>query len=522
MKNNFKKITAIFIAAATMIIMVGCGSKDGVNGTAPKNEVTGADTAADTRDTINIAVDSDVGSMSVFGSGSTYSYVANQIYEGLYALGYNNEIVSQLAESWEEVDSTHYIFKIHQGVKFHDGNVLTAKDVLFSFKLMQEDASYSQYVTNVDFDKTKVVDDYTFELYLKEKNAYTFNNLSGVRIVSEASWNASADKMVTTPIGTGPYKLKDYVSGSYVTLEAFDDYWGGASDIKEATFTTIAEPSQKTTALETGEVQLVMNLQISDIVYLSQKTDYTVTKDIARQSLSLFLNMDDSSIFSNKQVRQALCYTIDNDSIKTVSYGGVGMASLAPFSEAMLDYSDEMAGDMYIVSDMNKAKNLIQESGISSGTIKIATNGTSEQVAAAEVIQNNLSELGFTAEINNYDSATIWNVGSDPTQWDIILMVTSSPSGYGLDSMNAFLTGLNWSSWTGENFDKFTQLFLQAVGAGDEQTSLEKSVEAIKLVEDESPIYSMVQLANVYAHDANLNFKVWDQSSLYLKDLKFK
>ena len=532
MKKNFKKMAAIFVAVATMVTMVGCGAKNESNNAAPTNgatsEVTSttgdasADSGASTRDTISIAVDGDVGNMSVFGSGATYSYVSNQIYEGLYAVGYDNEYVPRLAESWDKVDSTHYIFKIRQGVKFHDGNVLTANDVLFSFKLMQEDTNYSQYVTNVDFDKTKVVDDYTFELYFKEQNAYTFPNLSNISIVSEASWNASPDKMVTTPVGTGPYKLKDYVSGSNVTLEAFADYWGGAPDIKEATFTVIAEPSQKTTALETGEVQLVMNLQTSDIEYLNKKSDYAVTKDIGVQSLSFFLNMHDNSVFANKQVRQALCYALDNEAINTVSYGGYGLAGTAPFSSAMKDYNDQMAGDIYTTSDMDKAKSLIKESSVSGGTIKIVTDGTSPEIAAAEIIQNTLSELGFTAEINNYDSATIWSVAADPTQWDLLLMVTASPSGYGVDSMKAFLGGLNWSGWTGESFDNFMNLCTETIGAGDEQTSNEKAIEVVKVIEEECPIYSAVQLVNCYAYDANLNFKVWNASSLYLKDLKFK
>lgn len=530
MKKNFKKIAAILVAVAIMVSMAGCASNNETTGTASKSgtssESTSAagatDTTASTRDTINVAVDADVGNMSVFGSGNTFAYVSNQIYEGLYAVDYNKELTPRLAESWEEVDSTHYIFKIRQGVKFHDGNALTANDVLFSYKLMQEDSSYSQYVINVDFDKTKVVDEYTFELFLIEQNAYTFTNLSNVNIVSEASWNASSDKMVSSPVGTGPYKLKSYTSGSSITLEAFNDYWGGVPDIKEVNFYVIAEPSQRTTALETGEVQLIMNLQTSDIEYLNGKSEYAVTKDTGIQSLSFFLNMHNGSVFANKQVRQALCYALDNEAINTVSFGGYGLASTAPFSSAMRDYSDEMAGEIYTTSDMDKAKNLIAESGVSGGTVKIVTDGTSSKIAAAEIIQNTLSELGFTAEINNYDSATIWNVGADPSKWDVLLMVTASPSGYGVDSMKAFLGGLNWSGWSGESFDNFMKLCAETIGADSTKASNEKAIEVVKVIEDETPIYAMVQLANCYAYDANLNFRVWNASSLYIKDLKFQ
>ncbi|MBF4694448.1 ABC transporter substrate-binding protein [Fusibacter ferrireducens] len=520
MKKRFMRLVVMLIILATSFSIVGCSSKK--NDAQTEGAVNENENAPEVRDKINIAVDSDVGNMNVFGSGNTYAYISNQIYEGLFALGYDKEVVPRLAESWEEIDSTHYIFKIRKGVKFHDGNDLTANDVLFSYKLMQEDANYNQYVINVDFEKTKVVDDYTFELYFKEQNAYTFTNLSNVNIVSEASWTASPDKMVTTPIGTGPYKLKDYLSGSYITLESFSEYWGGEPSIKEATFTVIAEPSQKTTALETGEVQLVMNVQISDIGYLMTNSDYNVTLDTGVQSLSFFLNMNENSVFSNKQVRQAFGYALDNDAINIVAYDGYGKAGTAPFSAAMKDYSEKMVGEIYTTTDVGKAKKMVDESGVDGGVVKIATNGTSAQIAAAEIIQNVLSELGFTAEINNYDSATIWNVGSDPTQWDVLLMVTASPSGYGVDSMKAFLGGLNWSGWKGESFDRFMQLCKETIGANSVDASNEKAVDVVKVIEEEMPIYSLVQLANSYAFDPSLNFRVWNASSLYLKDLKFE
>ena len=131
-------------------------------------------------------------------------------------------------------------------------------------------------------------------------------------------------------------------------------------------------------------------------------------------------------------------------------------------------------------------------------------------------------ELGFTAEINNYDMATIWDVASDPTQWDIVLQIAAAPSGYGLDQLQAFLVALNWSKWSGEDFDKFNELYQEAIMAGTPEESRKKAVEAVKLVEETAQTYAFVQLSDIYGYKDNLNFRVWNQNSLLVKDLKFE
>lgn len=513
MKKRAKVITALALAVTMMASVVGCGggSNSGAGGSAGAG-----------KDTLTVAMSGDVGDLSPFSTSGTAPYLWHQIYEPLFDLGYNMEVTPVLAENWEQVDSTHYTMKIREGVTDSAGNPFTAKDAVFALNTYSQAAEFANYVANIDFTKTTAADDYTLELYLLQANTYTFTNLSSVFMFTQAAWEASEDGMVTDPVGTGAYTLKDYVSGSYVELEAREDYWDGAPEIKNVKLNVIAEPSQATTALETGEVDLVMGLQSSDQEYIDSKEGLTTLVNPAIRSMTMFMNMSENSVFKTQEARQALCYAVDNEAINEVVYGGLASPSVCPFSTAMMDYSADVDGEMYTAADTEKAQELLKSAGVTEGNIKIATDGSSEQTAIAEILQSTLMELGFTAEINNYDTATIWDVASDSTQWDIILQIAAAPSGYGLDQLQAFLTTLNWSQWQGSEFDQFNTLYAETISAETEEVEAEKTAEAVKLVEDVAPTYAFVQLSDIYGFADNLNFQVWNQNSLLVKDLKFE
>ena len=510
-----KKVLALILALVLVVSLAACGGS-GSSGD------SGSGTSSNAGKTNLIVVtDSDLGNASPFGSGNSFAYMQDQVYEELFMLGYDMEYTPKIAESWDQVDDTHYTFHIREGIKDSEGNPLTASDVIFSMNLYAADATYSQYVAHIDFDKTVATDDYTVDVYFADTNAFAFSQLAGVRIVTQAAWEASADQMVTTPVGTGPYKLKEYVGGSYFVLVANENYWGGQPEITEVRFNIVSEASQRTTLLETGAADLVMSLQASDVKYISDKSDFEVDNHISTQTMTMFINMDPVSAMSSKELRQALCYSIDNESMNVAAYGGYCAGSTTLFSTAMTDYTDAMASNMYTTVDEAKAAELFAASGKSGSKIRIATDGSAPETTIAEMIQPILMAQGFEVSIDSYDSATIWSVATDPTQWDLLLMIASAPSGNGLDEMTAFLAGLNFSKWEGESFDTAVAAMMEASNTVDESARIDLTKQALDVVVDEVPAYGIVQIAQSFAYSSSLNFKVWNQSSLYVADLKF-
>lgn len=512
-----KKTLAFILALAMVLALSACGGSGNAASDTP------AETTANqpAKDTLTIAVSSDLGNMGPFGSGDSYGYFQDQVYESLFMVGYDMVLTPRLAKSWEQVDDTHYTFHLHEGLQDSAGNPITASDVLFSMKLYTQDVTYSQYVSHVDFDKTVATDDLTLDVYFADTNAFAFSQLAGVRVVTQAAWEASPDQMVTTPVGSGPYKLKEYVGGSYFVLEVNENYWGEQPTLKEARFNIVSEPAQRTTQLETGAADLVMGLQASDVAYISEKSNFTVLNHVSVQTMTMFFNMSPSSVMSSKEVRQGLCYAIDNSAMNVAAFGGYCAPSTAFISSAMTDYTEDMASEFYTTADQTKAKELFAASG-KTGTIRIATDGSPAETTIAEMIQPILLDAGFTVVIDSYDPATIWSVGSDPSQWDLLLMVAAAPSGNGLDEMFAFFGGLNFSKWGGESYDTAVGLMMQASNTVNETERLELTKQAIDIVHEEVPAYGMVQIAQNYAFRNDLNFRVWNQASLNLADLKFE
>lgn len=516
----FKRTMAVILSAAMVFGLTACGGKktDSAAGT-DKAAVDSAGSGS-AKEVLTVVTDGDVGNMGPFGSGNSFAYLQDQVYQSLFAYGYDMEITPVLAESWDMEDETHYVFHLRDGLHDSENNPITAEDVLFSMNLYTSDATYSQYVQHIDFDKTKVVDDSTLDLFFADTNAFAFSQLAGVRVVTKAAWEASEDEMVTDPVGSGPYKLKEYVSGSYFTLDINENYWGEKPEIKEIRFNVVSEPSQRTTQLETGAADLVMNLQSSDVEYIKNKEGYEVDCHICTQSMTMFFNMTENSVMSSKELRQAVCYAIDNNAMNVAAYGGYCAPAKAFFSTAMMDYTDDMEKDIYTSCNKEKSAEMIEASGKKGSSIHIATDGSPQETTIAEMIQSILIEQGFEVIIDSYDGATIWSVASDPTQWDLLLMIASAPSGSGLDEMTAFLAGLNFSQWNGAEYDKAVSLMTEASNTVDVEKRLDLTRQALEIVEEEVPAYAIVQIAQNYAYDTALNFRVWNQASMYAADLK--
>ena len=158
-------------------------------------------------------------------------------------------------------------------MKFHDGSEVKAEDVKFSLDRAINSAAVSYIVDFID--KVDVVDDYTVNVELKAPYAPALRNLSVpfAAIVPKAVVEADEEAFKLHPIGTGPYKFVEWKQGDSVTLERFDDYYAGAAETQKLVMKVIPEASQRTIALETGEVDLAYDLLPNDLEKVRSNSD---------------------------------------------------------------------------------------------------------------------------------------------------------------------------------------------------------------------------------------------------------
>ena len=170
-------------------------------------------------------------------------------------------------ESYEIVSDTEWVFKLKQGVKFHNGQEMKAADVKASLELCKESPQVSQYGTSSG--TIEVVDDYTIKMTTDGPQSGLLSDLCHHgNAILPADLIASGHDFNKEPIGTGPYKLVAWNKGESLELEAFEDYWGGAPAIKKVAWKVIPEGSSRTMALEAGEVDLIIEVESTDLTRL--------------------------------------------------------------------------------------------------------------------------------------------------------------------------------------------------------------------------------------------------------------
>lgn len=349
------------------------------------------------KDTIIFAQGADVTSFDPHvGKETPAVAVTNHIYDTLVEVDpVTNEVIPQIAESWEQLSDTEYLFHIRQGIKFHNGEDLKADDVKFSLDRAIATPAVSYIVDFIE--SVEEVDEYTVKVTTKEPYAPTLRNLAVpfAAIVPKDYVTANPDALRTAPVGSGPYKFVSWSQNDNVRLEAYADYYAGAPKTQYIMMKVIPEAAQRTIALETGEIDIAYDLLISDIRRVEEDPDLTLYSAPSLSCYYVSFNMNKAP-FDNKLVRQALNMAIDRELlVETVNRGTGSPADniIAPavfgyYPVGMYEYNPE------------KAKELLAEAGYPNGfDCTLWVNNAQDRVEMCQAIQEMFREIGVNCRV---------------------------------------------------------------------------------------------------------------------------
>lgn len=394
----------------------------------------------------------------------------------------DNELVSQpvLAESFEVAeDGLTYTFTLHQGVLFHDGVELTAKDVQYTYDFYRNPESASTIVDNFKgIDTIETPDDYTVVVKMAEVNAASITNWAEVAIVQSAYHaEVGEDTYRNQPIGTGAFKLVEYSPADYVLLEAFEDHFRGRPNIDNIRQEVVPEPSVRTIALETGESDSALwPLLVEDSQRLAEDSNFTVIKTSTGGVKHIPLN-NKLPQFSDKRVRQAMLHALDRQRIIDELWNGaaaVANSNLAPkFAFYSLDQDPALKRYDF---DVDAANALLDEAGWTIGSDGIrekegtklsftctTITGDTARRPIAELAQQMLKEVGIDMQLSESPVSAIleglrngtieaslfnWTYGSVDPDPSATLLSTG---------------GQNWNSFENARVDELINQGLQVV-----------------------------------------------------------
>ncbi|REJ35885.1 MAG: peptide ABC transporter substrate-binding protein [Bacillota bacterium] len=356
------------------------------------------------KDTIVVGITSDIVNLDPhnFRHRDTETVLRN-IYDGLVTRGPDMQPVPELAESITQIDDTTWEFKLRRGVKFHDGTEMTAHDVAFSInRYVREGAMGGQTSPRKDLlgpvTHADPVDDYTVRVYLSQPWSVFLPYLVHHMVVPASV----GDGLVEHPIGAGPFKFVEWVRGSHIVLERFDDYYGGAPDLgrsgpapaKRVIFRVIPENATRLAALMAGEIDIMAAVPVHAVPDIQRHPNLELRPVMGTRSYFTELNVRRPP-FDDKRVRQAMNYAIDVNLVIDRLLDGLGQPLSTVLSPLSFGHNDDLVPYPY---DPDKARQLLAEAGYPNGfTFELSVEDRRRDVAEAYAFM--LSQIGVTARV---------------------------------------------------------------------------------------------------------------------------
>jgi peptide/nickel transport system substrate-binding protein len=334
-------------------------------------------------------------------AGSSFAVLANVI-EALTDYNDNMELAPELATSWEQSeDGLTWTFTLREGVKFSNGRDFTADDVVYSFQRIHDPALGSGDVSNCGGEGATFAapDPLTFTITTTEPNAILPVNIAGAAscaIIAQES--VGENGQIVVPIGTGPFSIESVTGTINMRLVKNPYYWQeGLPYLDAVEIVVMSESAVREAALLGGEVDWIMDPAPQSYDALKNSPDIVVSEAAQLAYTYLGLNLNREPL-NDMRVRQAIAFAIDRQQICEAGAFGLCTPVQGPTAPGSAWYFDYIP----YTRDLDKARQLLGEAGVGDGFDMeiMATSTYEETVRQAQVIQQNLAEVGIRVSIS--------------------------------------------------------------------------------------------------------------------------
>ena len=430
------------------------------------------------------------------------------IFSSLVKLSGDLRVVPDLAIRFEQPDPTTYVAEVRHGVKFHDGRELTSADVAYTFRRFLDPRFVSgrkgayRMITSVE-----ILDRYTVAFHLSEPSgSFPINLVMGIVPAG------TGPEAVRRPIGSGPYRIGEFVADDHVTLTAFPDYFEGPPANASLTFRVVPDDTMRGLELRNGAVDLVVNDLTPDIVdTLRKDPNLKVVTAVGTDYAYLGFNLRDP-LLQDARLRRAIGFAIDRPGI--VNYLRRGLAQ--PAVGVIPPMSWAFAADAFqFTHDPDKAKQLLDDAGYPDPDgdgplprlrLSLKTSTVEAYRLQAAVIQQSLAEVGIAVDVRSYEFATLfadvlkgnvqlytlqWVGVTDPDMLRRVFLSTQTPP-----------AGFNRGYYSNPEVDR---LIAAASSAATEAERKALYGEAQRVIAFDAPYVSLWTKTNVAVYQAELH-----------------
>lgn len=471
-----KKLLALFLALVMVgAVLSGCGDGSKDPGGQGNNGETGEPVKGG-EITVGIAQDLDdsLDPHQTVAAGTRE--VLFNIFEGLVKPNSDGEMIPAVAEKYElSEDGTTYTFTLRDGVKFHNGQTVTAEDVVYSINrcaAVPEGQEKPLVAAFSAIRSVEALDEKTVTVTIAQRD------LEFISYMTAAIIPAGYADQATAPVGTGPFKFVSRTPQENFIMERFEDYWGTPAWLDKVTYKICENADALVMNLNGSSIDLCAHLTSAQAAQLN--SNFKVLEGTMNLVQAIYLN-NQAKPFDNQLVRQALCYAIDRQGIMDMVADGHGTAVGSSIYPAFTKYFLPELVDKY-PHNVEKAKELLAQAGYPNGfdmTISVPNN-YQPHMDTAEVVAEQLREAGIRVTIQPVEWSTWLDTIYNGRQFQATVV--------GVDAANMTARAMleRFTSDYAKNFINYSNpaydaLFQQAINAADEatQTDLYKQMETM-------------------------------------------
>ena len=533
-----KKILALMLAAAMAMSMVACGSGDQGTAQKPAEETKTEQTTetkkeestekkeetpaapAEEKDTFTVAISYMPDQLSPANGGSDdYTSMTRPLFDRFYMENNDGGIDYYMAESLDiSEDGKTYTLKIRDDVKWSDGTPVTTKDIQFAidFAILKNGRASVTSINGQPVD-IQIVDDQTMTFTLPEPYAYYIVSLSSLVPYPYHVFDGDAQKMLddvtyyTKPgfVTTGPYVVSE-INEDSVVYTARDDYYRGTPSVKKVVMKVIGSGSTKAIAFENGEIDYMRLTTVDELEkYEAQPDKYNIYSFSEARLNYLQVNPYGPANLNDEQ-REALFYAINGDEVIDGAYGSDKLAT-NPNSILTPDISLYDPETPDYVYDLEKAKELAKSSGLEGMTLTYIYNADRPNMeAVAVVLQQQLSQIGVTLQIEGMDSssffprffaASSYGMNGQEKTWDLGTNGWDSMRGRTLNQAYSYLNQTN-NAWG--LTPTCGELAYEVNTCTDPAQAKAKASEVVKIALDQHRIYPLTYTNYIIVSQKNV------------------
>ncbi len=412
------------------------------------------------------------------------------IYDQLVRVGADGTSLEPgLAEKWEAAtDNLTFTFNLRDA-KFHDGSAATADDCTYSLDRAAHDKDSQWSWLFAALDKLDASDSKTVKITLKEAWAPFLADCAiyGASIIPKALHTQKQAALFDAPVGTGPFKFDSWDKTNQVVLKKSDVYWeDGKPYLDELDFFVLTDANTRMLKFQAGELDIATDVPFSQLESLKANANYQILTDGAARFDYIAMN-NTRAPFDDKNLRQAINYAIDKDSIiKTVLFGyGKPANTMLPI---MLYHADDVIGYPF---DLSKAQDLLSKSSAKDGfkAELIVSSGDPVGQQVAQLIKDQLTKIkgDITIRLAEPGSATD-EIHALNYDWSKSYYTTDIIDPDELATFGFVSTGGAQSVWTGYKNDQVDQLALKGESETDESKRKDIYHQMQEMSTDDAPV----------------------------------